>query len=57
MKSVILNLYTIQIFAHIFTETLEPQKGIYPRHFGLVFSIETHLLIWLIEDIGLRFDC
>ena len=41
MKSVILNLHAIQIFAHILTETLEPQKGIYPRHFGLVFSIES----------------
>ena len=41
MKSVILNLYAIQIFAHIVTETLESRKGIYPRHFGLVFSLES----------------
>ena len=40
-NSVILNLYGNQIVAHIAKETLEPQKGIYPRHFGLVFSLES----------------
>lgn len=38
--SVILNLYNHQIVAHK-TEDLIPQKGIYPRHFGLVFLQET----------------
>ena len=40
-NSVILNLYGNQIVAHIAKETLEPQKGIYPRYFGLVFSLES----------------
>ncbi|NES73897.1 MAG: glyoxalase [Okeania sp. SIO2D1] len=39
--SVILNLYGNQIVAHVAKETLEPQKGIYPRHFGLVFTLES----------------
>ena len=40
-NSVILNLYGNQIVTHVAKETLEPQKGIYPRHFGLVFSLES----------------
>lgn len=38
--SVILNLYGHQIVAHLSKEPLTPQKGIYPRHFGLVFTSE-----------------
>jgi extradiol dioxygenase family protein len=38
--SVILNLYGHQLVAHVTTEPLPRQKGIYPRHFGLVFSAE-----------------
>ena len=38
--SLILNLYNHQIVAHT-TIDLVPQKGIYPRHFGLVFLQET----------------
>lgn len=38
--SLILNLYNHQIVAHT-TDELTPQKGIYPRHFGLVFLQET----------------
>lgn len=38
--SVILNLYGHQIVAHVTEEPLTPQRGIYPRHFGLVFSQE-----------------
>lgn len=38
-NSVILNLYHHQIVAHT-TDDLEPQTGIYPRHFGLVFLEE-----------------
>ncbi|MCL1465482.1 VOC family protein [Argonema galeatum] len=38
--SVILNLYGHQIVAHASKEPLTPQKGIYPRHFGLVFTSE-----------------
>ena len=40
-NSVILNLYGNQIVAHVAKENLEPQKGIYPRHFGLVFTLES----------------
>lgn len=39
-SSLILNLYGHQLVAHTTAETT-PQKGIYPRHFGLVFLAET----------------
>lgn len=39
-KSVILNLYGHQLVAHLIEEPLPLQKGIYPRHFGLVFTAE-----------------
>jgi uncharacterized protein len=39
-RSVILNLYGHQLVAHVTPTPLEPQKGIYPRHFGLVFEAE-----------------
>ena len=39
LNSVILNLCGHQIVAHV-TADIEPQKGIYPRHFGLVFLNE-----------------
>ncbi|MGQ9836782.1 MAG: VOC family protein [Cyanobacteriota bacterium] len=35
--SVILNLYGHQLVAHLTHEELTPQRGIYPRHFGLIF--------------------
>ncbi|MEW6496669.1 MAG: VOC family protein [Cyanobacteriota bacterium] len=38
--AVILNLYGHQLVAHLTHEPLTPQKGIYPRHFGLIFSAE-----------------
>ncbi len=38
--SVILNLYGHQIVAHLTDEPLTPQKTIYPRHFGLIFTSE-----------------
>jgi len=37
--SLILNLFGHQLVAHT-TDELTPQKGIYPRHFGLVFLQE-----------------
>lgn len=40
-NSVILNLYGHQIVAHVSKDPLIPQNGIYPRHFGLVFTSET----------------
>ena len=36
--SVILNLYGNQLVAHVSQLPLEVQRGIYPRHFGLVFT-------------------
>jgi uncharacterized protein len=38
--SVILNLYGHQLVAHVTQEPLQPQNGIYPCHFGLVFGAE-----------------
>jgi len=38
--SMILNLCGHQIVAHMTKEPLPPQKGIYPRHFGLIFTAE-----------------
>lgn len=37
-QSVILNLYGHQLVAHVTPQGAEPQTGIYPRHFGLVFA-------------------
>jgi hypothetical protein len=39
-NAVILNLYGHQLVAHLTKEPLTPQKGIYPRHFGLIFTSE-----------------
>jgi extradiol dioxygenase family protein len=39
-NSVILNLYGHQLVAHLTHEPVMPQKGIYPRHFGLIFTTE-----------------
>ncbi|MFM2061351.1 MAG: hypothetical protein RLZZ507_1021 [Cyanobacteriota bacterium] len=38
--ALILNLYGHQLVAHITKEPLTPQKAIYPRHFGLIFTHE-----------------
>lgn len=38
--AVILSLYGHQLVAHLTKEPLTPQKGIYPRHFGLIFTSE-----------------
>lgn len=38
--ALILNLYGHQLVAHVTTEPLRPQRGIYPRHFGLIFTLE-----------------
>ncbi|WP_088891109.1 VOC family protein [Leptolyngbya ohadii] len=37
-QSIILNLYGHQLVAHLTEDPLTPQKGIYPRHFGLIFT-------------------
>ncbi|MBW4441119.1 MAG: VOC family protein [Plectolyngbya sp. WJT66-NPBG17] len=39
-QSAILNLYGHQLVAHVTPDAIAPQKGIYPRHFGLVFTDE-----------------
>ena len=39
-NSLILNLYGHQIVAHITQELLNPQKSVYPRHFGVIFTSE-----------------
>ena len=36
--SVILNLYGNQLVAHVTKQPIAIQQGIYPRHFGLVFT-------------------
>ena len=38
--AMILNVYGHQLVPHLTKEPLTPQKGIYPRHFGLVFTSE-----------------
>jgi uncharacterized protein len=37
-NSIIFNMQGHQLVAHVTKEALMPQKGIYPRHFGLIFS-------------------
>ena len=39
--ALILNLYGHQLVAHMTKEPLTPQRGIYPRHFGLIFTSES----------------
>ncbi len=38
--ALILNLHGHQLVAHTTKDVLTPQKAIYPRHFGLVFTFE-----------------
>ncbi|KST62957.1 VOC family protein [Mastigocoleus testarum] len=38
--ALILNLHGHQIVAHLTKEPLSPQRNIYPRHFGIVFTLE-----------------
>jgi hypothetical protein len=40
-NSVILNLCGHQLVAHLTHEPITPQRGIYPRHFGLIFTAES----------------
>lgn len=42
--SLILNLCGHQLVAHLAESPLTPQKGIYPRHFGLIFLAESDWL-------------
>jgi len=56
-KAVILNLYGHQLVAHVTHEAQPVQAGIYPRHFGLVFSDEAdwEALLARAEARGLEF--
>jgi uncharacterized protein len=56
-KSVILNLYGHQLVGHVIDEPLVPQQGIYPRHFGLVFTAEAdwEALLERAQRRGLQF--
>ncbi len=39
-RALILNFYGHQLVAHVTNEESTPQKGIYPRHFGMIFPTE-----------------
>jgi hypothetical protein len=39
--ALILDLYGHQLVAHVTKEPLIPQRGIYPRHFGLIFTSQS----------------
>ncbi|WP_008314462.1 VOC family protein [Leptolyngbya sp. PCC 6406] len=56
-NSLILNLYGHQLVAHVTPDPAPPQRGIYPRHFGLVFQQEAdwEALIARAEAQGLTF--
>lgn len=56
-SSVIMKLYGHQIVAHLTKEPLTPQRGIYPRHFGLVFLTEAdwEALLERAQQNGLTF--
>jgi len=56
-SSVILNLYGHQIVAHLAHEPLMPQRGVYPRHFGVIFTDEAdwEALLERSQRLGLRF--
>ena len=55
--SLILNLQGHQIVAHLTHEPLTPQKGVYPRHFGLIFTteIDWEMLLERAVKKGLKF--
>ena len=46
-QAIIFNFFGYQVVAHLTHEDVTPQKGIYPRHFGLVFPQESDwLALW-----------
>jgi uncharacterized protein len=55
--SLILNLGGHQLVAHVVSEIISEQKGIYPRHFGLTFESEAEWAATLAraQERGLRF--
>lgn len=46
-RSLILGFYGHQIVAHVVDELQDHQKGIYPRHFGIVFGAEANWMALL----------
>lgn len=56
-NSLIMSLYGHQLVAHVVQESLETQRGIYPRHFGLVFYSESNWMALLdkVHDKRLKF--
>jgi uncharacterized protein len=40
-QAAIFDFYGHQLVAHVTEETLIPQQGIYPRHFGIVFTLKS----------------
>lgn len=56
-SSVILNLYGHQLVGHLVHEPIVPQRGIYPRHFGIVFTAEAdwEALVSRAQQQGLSF--
>jgi uncharacterized protein len=52
LSAIILNLRGTQLVGHVTQETLKPQRGIYPRHFGLVFLQEVDYQDLLDRAIG-----
>ena len=56
-RAVILNFYGHQVVAHVTQEPLTPQKGIYPRHFGLVLPSKKDWgkLVTRAKEKGLKF--
>lgn len=57
-NSLILHLWGNQIVAHVSPDACQPQKGIYPRHFGLVFATlaDWQALIDRATSRGLTFE-
>jgi uncharacterized protein len=56
-NSVIFNMHGHQLVAHVTKEPLTSQKGIYPWHFGLIFSDESEweALLKHAQEKGLPF--
>lgn len=56
-KAIVLNFYGHQIVAHVIQEDIIAQNGIYPRHFGLIFTEEGdwQLLLERIQQKQIKF--
>jgi extradiol dioxygenase family protein len=52
-----MSLYGHQLVAHVDHENIDSQRGIYPRHFGLVFYSENNWMALLekVHDKRLKF--